>query len=192
MVSASTTSLVVLKNGPGTGENISVSWPVTTSVYHSRDLRQDIFREAVRALMKGFGSGEEALQSPLCVHVLTTCFTELPYNFPFNAMQDFVFVSSIKLCSSTYIAELTRKDECRRRELLEQGILRQVLLLAVHYDAAAVDLPIRLRFRGRIVVEHSNPWNILCRVSLTVSLNYPVSITLYLYLARKGRKLGRS
>jgi hypothetical protein len=85
----------VLKNGPGTGDNISVSWPVVGE-HNNRKLRFNMFCGAIRKILHGLIFGEEALQSLLCIRVLTTCFATLDRNFPFVALTDFAFVSFIK------------------------------------------------------------------------------------------------
>jgi hypothetical protein len=85
----------VLKNGPGVGDKISISWPAVAE-RNSYKLRSNMFREAIGQAMMGLGRKEEAFQSLLCMRVLTTCFATLHRSFPFDALPDSVFVSCIK------------------------------------------------------------------------------------------------
>jgi hypothetical protein len=83
----------VLKNGPE-GDNISVSWPAVAD-HDNRELRLNMFREAIWRIAVGLRRREEVFQSLLCMRVLTTCFSKLDSEFPFDALPDSVFVSCI-------------------------------------------------------------------------------------------------
>jgi hypothetical protein len=84
----------VLKNGPGTGGNISVSWPAVGE-HDNRQLRFDMFSEAIETIVHGVRRREEAFQSLFYMCVLTTCFAMLNRSFPFGGLSDSVFVSCI-------------------------------------------------------------------------------------------------
>jgi hypothetical protein len=83
----------VLKNGPGTGDNISVSWPAVGE-HDNRKLRFNMFYEAIWRIAEGLRR-EEAFQSLLCMRVLTTRFATLDSDFPSDVLLDSVFVSCI-------------------------------------------------------------------------------------------------
>lgn len=87
-----------LKNGPGAGDNISVSWPAVEED-NNRKIEIDMYHVAVLVVMNRLERGEEAFQSLLCLRVMTTCFDELPSYFPFDAFQDLIFVSCISFDS---------------------------------------------------------------------------------------------
>jgi hypothetical protein len=82
-----------LKNGPGTGDDIFVSWPGVGG--RGNSLRLYMFCEAVCQVLKRFAEREEAFQNLFCMRVLTTCFAMLDGNFPFDGLSDSVFVSCI-------------------------------------------------------------------------------------------------
>jgi hypothetical protein len=151
------------RNGPGTGENIAISWSAQT--YDDRRLRFNMFRQAVQALVKGTGDKVEVFRNLSSIRILSTCFTYLPNGFSYGSVQDFSFVSAIKLLS-TYVTEHMCKNECRRRELLECGMLKQVTLDTIEYDMIDPEF-IQLHFRG-LMVQHPHPWSPLCDVSLGV------------------------
>jgi hypothetical protein len=176
----------VLKNGPGTGDNISVSWPAVGEL-NNRKLRFHMFRNAIWLLLEGLSGREEAFQSLLCVRVLTTCFASLDHKFPFDALPDSVFVSCITF-DSGYVTEFICKDESRRRELLNHGILKQIPLETLDFDKTLIDRFIRMRFKSP-KVGHSNPWNTSCKVSLTV-VDHQNSVIIYL-LSTKGKEVGK-
>jgi hypothetical protein len=84
-----------LKNGPGTGDNVSVSWPAFGE-YNNRHLRWDMCGAAIWSMFYGLVEREEAFQSLFCLRVLSTCFDKLPRYFPFDAFADCAFVSCIR------------------------------------------------------------------------------------------------
>lgn len=93
----------VLKNGPGTGDQISVSWPGVGGD-DIRMSRLKIFRGAVWWAVAGFQRRAEAFRNILCMRVLTTCLAVVKSYFPIDAFSDFVFVGDIKF-DSTYANE---------------------------------------------------------------------------------------
>jgi hypothetical protein len=98
-----------LKNGPGTGDNISLSWPAVGE-HDNRKLRFEMFRHAIWQVVLGLGSREEDFKSLLCMRVLTTCFAELSSVFPFDAFSDSVFVSCIKFDPSMLLNSIARMN----------------------------------------------------------------------------------
>jgi hypothetical protein len=176
----------VLKNGPGIGDNISVSWPATGE-HDNHQLRFNMYCRAIRLFMDGLSRREEVFQSLLCMRVLTACFTTLDSYFPFDALPDSVFVSCIKF-DSAYVTESMCKDESRRCELLDHGILKQVPLETFDYHYLLSSEFIRFRFRSP-TVGHSDPWNTSCEVSLT-AVDRQNSITICLPSTR-AKEVGK-
>jgi hypothetical protein len=176
----------VLKNGPGTGDNISVSWPVVGE-YDNRKLRFNMFKEAIWRITDGLRWKKEAFQSLLCMRVLTTCFATLDNTFPFVPLTEFVFVSCIKF-DPAYVTELVCKDESRRRELLDHGILKQVPLETLDYDKTSIDELRTMRFRSP-TIGLSDPWNTSCKVSLMV-VDHHNSVIICLP-STKGKEVGK-
>jgi hypothetical protein len=84
-----------LKKAPGTGDNISVSWPAFGE-YDNRHLRCDMYGAAICTIGLGLAEREEAFQSLFCLRVLTTRFDKLPDAFCFDAFADCAFVSCIR------------------------------------------------------------------------------------------------
>ncbi|KAF7760578.1 hypothetical protein Agabi119p4_11254 [Agaricus bisporus var. burnettii] len=137
----------IFKNGRGTGgSSISLSWPVDehSGEGHLCQLRLDMYHESVWEVMCGFRRKDEAFQSLLCMHLLTTCFVETPCDFPNSTLRDIAF------------------DVSRRRELLKYGMLKLVPLETLEYDEIPIPSSIRLCFRSP-TLEHSNPWATSCK-----------------------------
>lgn len=81
----------LLPNGHGTGDDISLSWPLVREE-DNHEVQLDLYRSSVTSVMFGFSRGEKAYQSLLCIRLMTS-FVELPDNFPWDSFRDFTFVS---------------------------------------------------------------------------------------------------
>jgi hypothetical protein len=169
----------ILKNCSGTQDKIAVSWPAVGED-NDCEMRFDIFRMAVSLLTRGLGDNSESLRSLLCMHVLTTCFTKLREYFPLDAVRDFPFVSYTKFYNAC-VTEFIHKDDFRRHEFMEHGILKQVSLQTIDYDAIMISRYIRLHFKGPT----DNTWNESCRVGFTVVNGQDLVIIYFPSMQRK-------
>lgn len=87
----------LVKNGPRTCDNISLSWP-PVGKHNNHQLRLDMCHTSLRFGNCHFEEVKDVFQKMFCTCVLTTSYIELPNFFPWHELGEFAFVS----CTTLY------------------------------------------------------------------------------------------
>ncbi|EKM76688.1 hypothetical protein AGABI1DRAFT_130983 [Agaricus bisporus var. burnettii JB137-S8] len=111
-----------LRRGPGTGDKISLTWPVDG---RGKNMQLNLYKMAIVEIVEGFRKGDPTFMTEFCIRLL---ITQVDMHNPFLKYLRGVF------------------DESRRDDFMRWSILKQVPLKAVPGIPKTHDF-IRLRFR---------------------------------------------
>ncbi|XP_006454945.1 hypothetical protein AGABI2DRAFT_176303 [Agaricus bisporus var. bisporus H97] len=133
-----------LGRGPGTGDTISLTWPVGIKVAWANNLtRLKIYKLSVGVVAKNIELGDPIFRSSFCIRLLTTWLVGYDH-FQYHLLHELVF------------------DESRRHEFMMNGILNRIPVGAVNISNGLIE--VRLRFHGpaRKVTKTSDTWYLSC------------------------------
>jgi hypothetical protein len=83
----------VLARAPGTGDKISLTWPIEEGVdSHIADMRLSLYKLAIGEVVAGTRRRDPVFQTTFCIRLLTTRFKRYR-TFPYHALRGLVFVS---------------------------------------------------------------------------------------------------
>ncbi|KAF7763844.1 hypothetical protein Agabi119p4_8381 [Agaricus bisporus var. burnettii] len=136
-----------LRRGPGTGDKISITWPVDEDVNTSGNAtRLQMYQRAIEEVVYWIDE-DPTFQSEFYIHILSTQIIEYDEDVEFGWFRDLVF------------------DESRRQEFMMQGILKQMPLKAVDVFARSSYQETKLQFRrpASTATNLLDPWNPSCK-----------------------------
>ncbi|KAF7763842.1 hypothetical protein Agabi119p4_8379 [Agaricus bisporus var. burnettii] len=136
-----------LCRGPGTGDKISLTWPVDEILNSTIAMRLPMYGMAVEAVVDGMESGVPTFQSEFCIRILSTRIEEYSNRFPRGSLRDLVF------------------DGSRRQELMTHGILKQMPLKAIDiFNLLPGELKLQFCRPATTAKNLSDPRNASCQV----------------------------
>jgi hypothetical protein len=84
----------VLLHGPGTGDGISLTWPVEkTDAWNDEAMRLGMYKLAIGEVAAGINHGDLTFQNEFCTCLLTTRFERYSNAFPHSQLCKLAFVS---------------------------------------------------------------------------------------------------
>lgn len=85
-----------LAHGPGTGSNISLTWPVGEDVFwDDHETRSEMFELAISNVVEGLREGESIFSTHFCIGLATSRWYSYEFEyFPLLKLQSLVFASS--------------------------------------------------------------------------------------------------
>jgi hypothetical protein len=93
-----------LARGPGTGDEISLTWLVDgEGGSNDNGTRLNVYTLAIAEVAAGMKRGDPTFQSNPCIRLLTTRFQYYNNGFPYDELRDSVFVSTLLSTSSAFV-----------------------------------------------------------------------------------------
>jgi hypothetical protein len=87
-----------LARGPGSGGNISLTWPADEGIdWNDNETRLDMYKTAIVNIARGIGKEESMFCTEFCIRHLTTLFESFNHYHAFRKLHDFVSISSPSL-----------------------------------------------------------------------------------------------
>lgn len=99
-----------MKRGTGTADRISLAWPYGRN---DKETRLIMYKMAIEEAVAGIRRGDTAFQGGFYVRLLTSRFEKYDRDFPFDRLNDLLFVSSPWSICSTFL----RLNQCMRTNL---------------------------------------------------------------------------
>ncbi|KAF7763851.1 hypothetical protein Agabi119p4_8388 [Agaricus bisporus var. burnettii] len=134
--------------GPGTGETISLSWPIVQEVgWNDDETRLSLYKLAMGVVLAGMRRGDTTFHNEFYIRLLTTRFEAYGDSFPFFALSDLPF------------------DKSRRHEFMTHGLIKQMPLKAIDISAIPSLNAVKLQLRrpaSLAATESTDPWNAAC------------------------------
>ncbi|XP_006464109.1 hypothetical protein AGABI2DRAFT_180194 [Agaricus bisporus var. bisporus H97] len=139
--------MTVLARGPGTGDNIPLTWLVDEEInWDDNQTRFCMYKIAVSSVVEGIKQGEPAFCTKYCIRFITSRFHQYFFDdFPFWELQKLVF------------------EESRRHELLKHGILTQVPVKVLDYVNITWHVGLQLRRPTSPATKLSDSWDPSCK-----------------------------
>ncbi|EKM76838.1 hypothetical protein AGABI1DRAFT_115515, partial [Agaricus bisporus var. burnettii JB137-S8] len=128
--------------GPGTGDNISLAWPVDEEMdWYDDRTRVKLYKLAVSNVVEGIKQGKSAFCTELCIRLITSRFHQYFFNdFPIWELQELVF------------------NRSRRRDLMKCGLLKQVPVTVLDFTNITQQAKLRFRHPTATATSLSHPW----------------------------------
>ncbi|XP_006463211.1 hypothetical protein AGABI2DRAFT_120034 [Agaricus bisporus var. bisporus H97] len=152
-----------LRRGPGTGDKISLTWPVNGC---DEDTRLNLYKQAIGEVAGGMRKGDPTFTSEFCVRLLITQFRDYSVS-NYDVLRDLVFVSPPSSTSSIFMRlnQITLKAFPGFSLILTCVTLfrRPTRTVAPNVSTVlnAVELP--SHHSARAVTNLSDPWNSSCK-----------------------------
>ncbi|XP_006463146.1 hypothetical protein AGABI2DRAFT_144529 [Agaricus bisporus var. bisporus H97] len=135
-----------LCRGPGTGDKISLTWPVDEILNSTVAMRLPMYGMAVGAVVDGMECGVPTFQSEFCIRILSTRIEEYSHRFPRGSLRDLVF------------------DGSQCQGLMTPGILKQMPLKAIDISSLLPgELKLQFRRPATTATNLSDPRNPSCQ-----------------------------
>ncbi|XP_006464091.1 hypothetical protein AGABI2DRAFT_194677, partial [Agaricus bisporus var. bisporus H97] len=128
--------------GPGTGDNISLAWPVDEEMdWYDDRTRVKLYKLAVSNVVEGIKQGKSAFCTESCIRLITSRFHQYFFNdFPIWELQELVF------------------NRSRRRDLMKCGLLKQVPVKVLDFTNITQQAKLRFRHPTATATSLSHPW----------------------------------
>ncbi|KAF7761977.1 hypothetical protein Agabi119p4_9969 [Agaricus bisporus var. burnettii] len=131
--------------GPGTGDNISLAWPVDEEMdWYDNRTRVKLYKLAVSNVVEGIRQGRSAFCTKSCIRLVTSQINRYDLSlFPFR--------------------ELQSSEKSRRRDLIKHGILKQVPVKVLDFTNVTQQARLRFRHPTPTATNLCHPWNGSCK-----------------------------